>query len=143
MRPTNDIGNRIPFAAGNPFRVPEKYFDLLRDDINQKITAEPLRESNQSGRRHLLRPILAVAASLSGLALIISVVVQSLSGNKINDNGYLDLAIFEETGLYLDESLIIETFSMMDDESYTEWEKAAMTYLASNEVDLLSLLESN
>lgn len=138
--------NREHFLKGmneNPFRVPEGYFNNLHERVAERVRAEDGALPELPKRKIYLRPFLALAASISGLALIIYLVLQSIVGNRFQDDTYIDLAMLDQTGIILDELVLAETYSMDEESSLTEWDEDAMTYLASNEVDLLLMLESN
>ena len=124
----------------NPFKVPEGYFDDLDSRVLDKIR---LQEQSKRPARIYLRPYFAVAASISGLALIIYIVLQSVTGPNMMESDSYDLAVLDNAGIILDESVVAEAYNSIQPDKYSDWEKEAMTLLASNEVDLLHLLESN
>jgi hypothetical protein len=86
---------------------------------------------------------LALAASISGLALIVYVILQSITGTRTDNNGYYDLVVLDKAGITLDDYFIAETYDLDERDAYAEWEEGAMTFLTSNEFDLLNLLDSN
>jgi hypothetical protein len=59
--------DKIP--QGNPFKVPEKYFEELNSRIIAS-TVEGQDKKNKSGLYVTLRPFLAIAASVAVLALL-------------------------------------------------------------------------
>jgi hypothetical protein len=127
----------------NPFRVPEDYFNNLEKRIMEKVRQEEVADPEPVKKKIHLRPFLALAASISGLALIIYLVLQSIVGSRFQNDTSFDLALLDETGIIQDELILVETYSMDEESSLSEWDEDAMTYLASNEVDLLLMLESN
>lgn len=144
MNTNNNIKNKIPPKSENPFRVPTGYFEDLQGRVMENIKKEEdLAAERPITRKIYLRPYIALAASISGLALIIWVVLQSIFGPKAADNNMYDLAVLEKAGIITNESIVADTYNSTEEDSYTDWEEEAMTYLASNEVDLINLLESN
>ncbi len=142
MKTIKNSVNTIPVDPDNPFRVPEGYFDSLGDKILARIKSDDEKQEGNK-RKIYLMPYIALAASISGLALIIYIVLQSIIGSSTEGFGYYDFEILEETGIILDETLVAETYYLEQENAYNEWEEDAMVYLASNEVDLLSLLDTN
>ncbi|MFC2079953.1 hypothetical protein ACFLRQ_00600 [Bacteroidota bacterium] len=143
MNTNNKIKNKIPSNSDNPFRVPPEYFENLQERVMENIRKEENSAVRPISRKLFLRPYIALAASISGLALIIYVVLQSVIGTHLIENDSYDLALLEKTGIMLDESVVAETFNNSEESAYSDWEEEAMIYLASNEVDLIHLLESN
>ena len=139
----NNIENTIPPKPENPFKVPAGYFENLQGRVLDNIKKEDSIPNISNSRKIYLRPYLALAASVSGLALIVYIILQSIIGTQIGDNGFYDLALLDKTGISMDESVVAETFNNEEENPYTDWEEEAMTYLASNEVDLIHLLELN
>lgn len=127
----------------NPFQVPHGYFEELPGRVMEKIRMEENDSPGNSLKKVHLRPFISLAAAIAGLALVIYVVLQTIVGNQAYKNEYTDLAVLEETGIILDEYAIAETYALSEEETLTTWEEEAMNYLASNEVDLFHLLESN
>jgi hypothetical protein len=134
--------NSIPSNSENPFKVPPGYFEGLQDRVMDKIRAEEEKPEPIS-RKLYLRPYISLAASISGLALIVYIILQSVVGSEMNEYEGYELAVLEQAGITLDESVVAETWSDFENDEYTEWEEGAMNYLASNEFDLFHLLESN
>ena len=149
----------IPREPVNPFRTPDGYFDNLHDRVMERIhhpssaPADPsirettgeipsAKEPRQRQKIHL-RPYLALAASISGVALIVYLLLQVIAGNGLEESGLYDMAMLEEAGVTLDESLLLEAYSDEDESTFTDWDEAAMVYLSSNEVDLMHLLDEN
>lgn len=144
MTPEKKIKHTIPQEPENPFRVPEGYFNNLRENVMDKIRAEETPEiiSHKKEKIHL-RPYLSLAATISGLALIIYILLQVIVGNRMEENSLYDMAILERTGITNDEAMVLEAYAYEEESTYSDWDKQAMVYLSSNEVDLMLLLESN
>lgn len=133
---------KIPRKAVNPYKAPEGYFETLENSVMEKIRNSEL-DAPKEVRRISLRPYLSLAASISGLALVVYIVLQSLNLNINRDRESINLSLLESTGIIFDEASLVESYYAEDENSYTEWEEDAITYLASNEMDLLFILESN
>ncbi len=144
MKQDKDIKHTIPQEPGNPFRVPDGYFNNLRENVMDRIRAEETPEiiSHKKEKIHL-RPYLSLAATISGLALIIYILLQSIVGSRVEENGLYDLAILEKTGITNDEAMLMEAYAYEEESAFSDWDEQAMVYLSSNEVDLMLLLESN
>lgn len=142
MTSNKKIKNGLPPKPVNPFIVPEGYFDSLSERVMDRIKSEE-RESKLPSRRISMRPYLTLAASISGLALIVYVILQLVAGTGIVDNEDYDLVTLYEAGITFDESVIAETFRNAEEDNYSVWDEETMNYLASNEVDLIHLLESH
>ncbi len=153
MTSTKKIQSPIPEEPKNPYVVPGGYFNELGDRVMDRINeAEPGGERSGRhdaghkrlpGRRISLRPYLILAASMTGLALVIYVLLQTIVGNKFDTYSLYDMELLEQTGVTYDEAIISEAYSMDEESSFSEWDENAMVYLSSNEVDLLHLLDSN
>lgn len=138
-------------AKDNPFSVPEGYFNSFADRLKESGRAGE-SESGRVGEREnspgtiwlRIRPHLALAAAISGFALVSFTLIRILIGTGNIDDSY-DLAFLDETGI-LDEFAFQETLAESeeyDDDTYSEWDLDAMDYLASNEVYLEALLNEN
>jgi hypothetical protein len=144
MKSDKEIKHTIPQEPENPFRVPDGYFDSLRENVMDKIRAAETPETGSAGKQKIhLRPYLSLAATISGLALIIYILLQAIVGNRMEENGLYDLAILEKTGITNDEAILMEAYAYEEENTYDDWDEQAMVYLSSNEVDLMLLLESN
>ena len=129
----------IPPKPEQTFRVPEGYFENVREKVLDRIKAE--EQSRPRHKKIYLQPYLSLAAAISGVAIIVYIVLQSVMGS--GDNSYYDIATLDKVGFVQDESLLMENYALEDEAAeYSEWDEEAITYLASNEVDLLNLLES-
>ncbi len=153
MTSIKKIKSTVPEEPKNPFVVPKGYFNGLGDRVMDRI--DEVERGNErsgqhetghkrlTGRRIPLRPYLTLAASMTGLALVIYILLQSVVGNRIDTYGLYDIELLEQTGVTFDESIISEAYSMDEESPYSEWDESAMVYLSSNEVDLLHLIDSN
>ena len=129
----------IPQKPEQTFRVPEGYFENVREKVLDRIKAE--EQPRPRRKKIYLQPYLTLAAAITGVAIVVYIVLQSVMGSR--ENSYYDLATLDKLGIVQDESLIMENLELEDEASeYSEWDQEAITYLASNEVDLMNLLES-
>lgn len=110
---------------------------------DQAVREHPAAKEDQSAKRVSLRPFLTLAASMSGIALIIYILLQTVIGSGLDEYGYYDMAVLDQAGVTYDEAIISETYSMDEESTYSDWDRDAMVYLSSNEVDLLHLLDEN
>lgn len=112
----------------------ERSHEQPGDSAGKKVTR---------GKKIYLQPYISLAAVIAGVALVVYIVLQSVISNRSGNEMY-DIATLDKTGIIQDESVLAETFAGEDEESvYTEWDEEAIVYLASNEVDLLDLLDTN
>ena len=138
-----------------PFGVPEGYFESFPDRLMKRIREE---EKGSDGKlqeavrrperpvRTLNRPVrfrIALAAAIVAIALITWPVIRwAIPGNG-DSNGYPELALLEEAGIYyndyeLAELLATEEEAMDEDEAYVA---QAIEYLAMNDVEMDLLFE--
>lgn len=161
MTSKRKIQSIIPGKPGNPFTVPQGYFNDLGDRVMERIRTEGAgaekmagtepagtgiadrQTGSAAGRKISMRPYLTLAASMSGIALIIYILLQTIVGGRLDENGYYDLALLDRAGVIYDEAIIAEAYSQIQESPFSEWDKDAMVYLSSNEVDLIQLLDSN
>jgi hypothetical protein len=111
---------------------------------NQKSAKTSGREVPR-GRKLYLQPYLSLAAAISGVALVVYIVLQSVTGSTGDTNAY-DIATLDRAGVTRDESILAEAYndtSEEEDAAYAEWDEEAITYLASNEVDLIHLIDND
>ncbi len=133
-------------AKENPFSVPEDYFNTFSSSLAKRMKFEEeseIRPTVTLWKR--VRPHLALAAVIAGFALISLTALQLILGEKSNSDSYYNLGFLDEAGI-LNESTFQETIADIENDdydSYSEWEEDAMTYLASNEVNLDALLYEN
>lgn len=134
MNLKKNIPNMLPPNPENPFRVPEGYFEDVQKRVMERIRPR---------RKIYLQPYIALAASISGVALVVYIVLQSVMGGRAGDDAY-DIAMLDRAGIVRDESILAEAYNVEDEATaYSEWDEEAITYLSSNEVDLLNLLDTN
>jgi len=95
----------------NPFKVPEGYFDTLTERTMSAIRKsgdgeDAVTETERPVRRISLKPFLALAAAILGFAVISTVMVRVVTGDRAaaeNETGsslYADLAA-EELDTYM------------------------------------------
>jgi hypothetical protein len=75
------------FGKGNPFTVPEHYFDELHDTIMAQIAAQPDRKPAAGAWKRIvieLRPMYIVAAAAVAILLVVSFFIPYMktSGNQ-------------------------------------------------------------
>lgn len=148
-------------AEKNPFSAPEGYFSTLSARVKEKIQqeesssakaldepsfAKALDDKEEDFRPAIslwsrVKPHLALAAAIIAFALISVTTLQFLLGDKGDQQDYYDLALLDEAGI-LDESVLQETldYGLEEEDALSEWEEDAITYLASNDMDLHLLL---
>ncbi|MCF8224605.1 MAG: hypothetical protein K9J30_01860 [Bacteroidales bacterium] len=132
--------NNDQFKKDNPFVVPEGYFDQFEQRLMDRLQRKTGPEKQKSGKVYL-RPYLTLAASITGIALVTYLVLQSIPGKLMGENEYYDIELLDNTGIIHDESAMAESYENLNEPVYTNWEKDAMNYLATNDVDILLLLE--
>lgn len=143
-------------AKGQPFSVPDGYFESFSDRLKERIkghvdpgTGEPgdretFAEKDERSVWMRIRPHFSLAAAIAGFALISFTVIRLLLGTGNLEETY-DLAFLEETGI-LNEAVFQETIYESEEygeTEYTDWEIDAMNYLASNGVNFDALLSEN
>ena len=101
----------IPPKPEHTFRVPEGYFENVREKVLERIKAEELSRPRQ--KKIYLQPYLSLAAAISGVAILVYIVLQSVLG--IGDNSYYDIATLDKVGFVQDESLLIENYALEDE----------------------------
>ncbi|MDF1572322.1 MAG: hypothetical protein P1P82_11975 [Bacteroidales bacterium] len=134
---------RIPASAEGNNQQSVKTPAPAEGDIQQSVKT-PGREVPR-GRKIYLQPYLTLAAAISGVALVVYILLQSVTGSTGDTNGY-DIATLDRAGVTRDESILAEAYNETgeeEDAAYTEWDEEAITYLASNEVDLIHLLDND
>lgn len=111
--------------------------------LKNRHSAETTGREIPRRRKIYLQPYISLAAAISGVALVVYIVLQSVMGSRAGEEAY-DIAILDKAGIIKDESVIAEAYLPEDEEAvYSEWDEEAITYLASNEVDLMNLLDNN
>lgn len=75
MKEFNEIENR------NPFKVPENYFDDLKDRISG-ATKGVSPASEKTGLLRRLNPVLAVAAAIALIVTVSTTTIYFISGNR-------------------------------------------------------------
>jgi hypothetical protein len=138
MKQLNDIPKE------NPFRVPDRYFENLTERVmNATSGIEPAEEKKSIIR--IIRPYIAVAASILFLALIGTAVLYM---SKSMDRNYLsaDLTINELNTNYINDIDLLtleekvtdpDIFDRIPDVSSNE----IIDYLISENIDVLDIYE--
>jgi hypothetical protein len=140
MKPDEEI------KKSNPFKVPDGYFESLTERTMSAIKATGNKEERPV-RRLSLRSFLALAAAVAAFALLTTVTIRLVTGDRDKqqqgeDNGlYVDLAV-EDIDIYMIESEWNET----EIPDIREAEKAISTeaiidYLMTETVELNDIYE--
>jgi hypothetical protein len=139
MKPEKEIKN------GNPFKVPDGYFETLTErtmSAISEIRKEEEAHENKPVRKISLRPYFALAAAILGFAVIATVMIRLVTGPAKDNIGnlttelYTDLAL-EDIDTYLienelNQAAITETPEL--DESVSS--EAIIDYLVQENVDV-------
>lgn len=123
---------------GNPFRVPENYFNEVKQNIYAQTTGLR-KENNRTKIRDVLRPALMLAAAMLAFAIISYSTLRFLfpqSGEKI-DPSYSEL-IYQ-----FDESEIIDQIAVEDAETGigSVDQDNIINYLIDNNIEDESIIE--
>jgi hypothetical protein len=158
---SGEVGREKPGATETDTRSGKAERRTIRLGKNGAVMEDPavrdnsvVKERNSERERHhiteqpsakrvSLRPYLTLAASMSGIALIIYILLQTVVGSRLDEYGLYDMAVLEQAGVSYDEAIIAETYSMDEESTFSDWDRDAMVYLSSNEVDLIHLLDEN
>lgn len=149
----------------NPFKVPDGYFDTLTDRtmsaIRQSHEEEdavresrlyveakaPLEETAGTGRSNSFRPYLAFAAAILGFALLATVMVRLVTGDRAPvgyETGvglYADLAA-EELDTYFIEHELLQTEPVdITGTEQTISSEVIIDYLMKEDIDLNDIYE--
>ena len=148
-----------------PFSVPDGYFEELpgriaariREEMAEGEQAEPVLSGavtdseptgDPGGEPRTIwmraRPYVSLAAAILGFAMLSYFVLQITGVNREPSTGAYDLAMLEQAGVAEDDLVLMEILEPeTDEETFSEWDREAMNYLASNEVELEFLLAEN
>lgn len=139
MKPEDEIKN------GNPFKVPDGYFETLTDRTMSAISEIRKEEETQEKRpagKISLRPYLALAAAVIGFAVIATVMIRLVSGPEVNNIAnneaglYTDL-VLEDIDTYLIESELNQAGITENPElDETVSSEAIIEYLVQENVDV-------
>ena len=137
---------------GNPFKVPEGYFDTLTERTMSAIRKsgdeeDAVTETERPVRRISFKPYLALAAAIIGFAVISTVMVKVMTGDRAaaeNETGnslYADLAAEE-----LDTYMIEYEFSQSEPVDITGNGQVVSSdviidYLMTEDIDLNDIYE--
>ncbi|HKK61872.1 MAG TPA: hypothetical protein VJ951_04895 [Bacteroidales bacterium] len=138
----------IPPRSEQPFKVPDRYFEDLEKRVMNNIHSEEGKDRSRSTdvlmekKKVSLRPYITLAAAITGIALVTYIILQTASKSLIGENQTTyDIETLYDAGIMHDESVLAESYDEMEEDSYSEWDEDAMTYLASNELEILLALE--
>lgn len=134
-------------GTGNPFSVPENYFESFPHKLRQRLQSEtPGRLSYPEKAWKVIRPQVALAAAIAGFAIIgylgfhnfISQEEEWLTNEGISE--YIDSYEYEFSDYYLLTTLDDEFFAdeelHFDEALYTDDPDKYMDYLYQDDVDL-------
>lgn len=136
---------------GNPFKVPEGYFDNFRSRLSERIHA---RETPGIYEKYILtlRPYLAIAALFIGVVIIgkifYNVLYPESNIKELKTNEIAEL--INEDAYYLSEESIIEIIYMSDvepeDEKTGDSEdnltNEVIDYLINEEIDIIDIIDA-
>ncbi|MDX9774140.1 MAG: hypothetical protein RBT02_12075 [Bacteroidales bacterium] len=148
MMKTND-----EIKKSNPFKVPDGYFDTLTDRTMSAITEshdgeETAKGTGRPSRRIVLRPFLALAATILGFAILATVMIKLVTNDRASDQYeadnslYADLAA-EELDTYMIEYELNQTepddMRVANEEEISS--EAIIDYLLMEDIDLNDIYE--
>ncbi len=137
---------------GNPFKVPEGYFDTLTERTMSAIRKsgdeeDAVTETDRPVRRISLKPYLALAAAILGFAVISTVMVRVMTGDRAaaeNETGnslYADLAA-EELDTYMIEYELNQTEPVdITGNGQAVSSDVIIDYLMTEDIDLNDIYE--
>ncbi len=134
--------------GANPFKVPDGYFDSFSDRVMSKIQVESEQKNRSVHFVRILKPVLAVAASILLVYLVANVQFTKhdisnglvLNGmNTVKDDSTLNFSL-------IDENTLVNTIYSDDKSNSTEVNSEDMlAYLSSglNEVQIFTEIQNN
>ena len=137
---------------GNPFKVPEGYFDTLTERTMSAISKsreeeDAVTETERPVRRITLKPYLALAAAILGFAVISTVMVRVLTGDRAAAESetvsslYADLAA-EELDTYMIEYELSQTDQVeITGDGQAVSSDVIIDYLMTEDIDLNDIYE--
>jgi len=137
---------------GNPFKVPEGYFDTLTERTMSAIRSsrdeeDAVTETERPVRRISLKPYLALAAAILGFAVISTVMVRVVMADRAaaeNETGnalYADLAA-EELDTYMIEYELGQTETVdITGNGQAVSSDVIIDYLMTEDIDLNDIYE--
>ncbi len=140
---SGDVVKEKPGAAEADLRLGKTERRNIRLSNHDAVKKDPAMKEHPAVKGVSLRPYLTLAASMTGIAIVIYILLQTLVGSGLDEYGYYDMAELEQAGVTHDEAIVFEAYSMDEEHTYSDWDRAAMNYLSSNEVDLLQLIDEN
>ncbi len=149
-----------------PFAVPDGYFEELpgriaarvREEMAAGERGEPVRSGAETKDEPTglpggdeprtvwmrVRPYVSLAAAILGFAMLSYFILQLTGVNREPYSEAYDLAMLEQAGIAEDDLVLMETLEVeTDEETFSEWDREAMNYLSSNDVELEFLLAEN
>ncbi len=115
-----------------------------RKRAGQPVLERTEEEAATGKRKIYLQPYITLAAAITGVALMVYIVLQSVMGNRAGETNPYDIATLDRAGIIHDEAILADAYAEEEEATtYSEWDEEAIVYLASNEVDLLELIDTN
>lgn len=133
----------------NPYKVPEDYFALLNERIIANCESETGSEATGKGAGilRMLRPLITLAAVITGAALITFAIVQSVAPSNRSSMPLADAAftdhsdlIYESIDIYMIEAALYGSTDT-DQTSFTFEKDDIIDYLLEGEVDFSLIYE--
>lgn len=130
--------NQSQFPKGNPFDVPQGYFESLEDRIGARIEDEVAFKSPGQKVIQMLKPILGLAASFAIAFLLIYYPLGKFipkfmaKSDTQTEESLFELEFIENT-LFIDENTLLQTLSAT--ETSTEFESDEIINLLSSELN--------
>jgi len=133
----------------DPFRVPEGYFESVREKITERIEDANKKPPARDKVLRILRPALMLAAAMTGLVIISYAGLRMLLPEKGADTG-IEYAEISDYNLYgIDEATIInflteeETEELLPEQTEGDDNESEeiVNYLLDNNIDYSTLLE--
>ena len=134
--------------GANPFRVPDGYFDSLDDRIMKKIQAGGEKKSRSVNFVRILKPVLAVAASILLVYLVVNTQFTKRNVPREFSSSATNTAKDDSTAIFslIDESTLVNAI-FSDDKSKSDQLNSddMLAYLSSglNEVQICSEFQNN
>jgi len=134
--------------GSNPFRVPDGYFDSFDDRIMKKIQAGSEKKSRSVNFVRVLKPVLAVAASILLVYLVVNTQFTKRNGAGEFSSNATNTAKDDSTAIFslIDESTLVNAiFSEEKSKSNQLNSDDMLAYLSSglNEVQICSEFQNN
>lgn len=119
MKKTDDIlTHQTDFPKGNPFEVPEGYFEMLEERIESRIHSEMTIKPTSTKIIQILKPILGLAASFAIAFLLIYYPLGKILPRFMGQNNQSEEQLFEME--YLGNNFQIDDNTLLQVLSTTE-----------------------